>query len=170
MTGVRLGDRLLHIGCADPSLLGAVSSKVGVTGRSCALAPDDAAAARARRGAEKAGALVGIVRSTIDRCPFLDGAFNLVVVDGTDGLMASLSQAHRRECVGEGRRVLDTRGRLVVIESGRPTGLAGIFKKNPVDPAYQAAGGTPALLEEAGFRIVRTLAERDGLVFIEGAK
>ncbi len=60
MTGVKLGDRLLNIGCTDSSLVGALSSKVGLSGRACAIVPTDADAARARRGAEKAGALLEI--------------------------------------------------------------------------------------------------------------
>ena len=50
MTGVALGDRLLQVGCTDGSLLGAIGSKVGLSGRVCAVVPDDAqAAARAPR-------------------------------------------------------------------------------------------------------------------------
>ena len=49
----RLGDRLLNVGCTDASLLGAMSAKVGLSGRACAIVPDETQAARARRGAEK---------------------------------------------------------------------------------------------------------------------
>ena len=58
MTGVTLGDRLLQVGCTDASLLGAIGSKVGLSGRVCAVVPDDAHAARARRAAEKSGFLL----------------------------------------------------------------------------------------------------------------
>ena len=60
MTGVTLGDRLLQVGCTDASLLGAIGSKVGLSGRVCAIVPDDAHAARARRAAEKSGFLLEI--------------------------------------------------------------------------------------------------------------
>lgn len=169
MTGVRLGNRLLQIGCVDPSLLGAISSKVGVTGRACILARDEATADRARRGAEKAGVLVEVERAALDRYPFDDGSFDLVVIDGTDGLLGTLTDAERLACLREARRVLDRRGRLVSIEAGERSGLSRLFKSPPVNPAYQAAGGTPAALEQAGFRAVRTLAERQGRLFVEGA-
>ena len=52
MTGVKLGDRLLQVGCTDASLLGAIGSKVGLSGRVCAVVPDDDAR-RARAGAPR---------------------------------------------------------------------------------------------------------------------
>lgn len=168
MTAVRPGDRLLQIGCADPSLLGAISSKVGLTGRACVVARDEATAARARRGAENAGVLVEVEQSALDRFPFDDGTFDLVVVDSTDGWLGSIAQTDRLACLREGRRLLDHRGRLVAIEAGRPTGLASLFRRGRVNPEYVAAGGTPAALEQVGFGAIRTLAERDGLVFVEG--
>ena len=42
MTGVKLGDRLLQLGCTDASLVAAISSKVGLSGRACALVSKDA--------------------------------------------------------------------------------------------------------------------------------
>ena len=52
MSGVALGDRLLLVGCTDASLMGAIGSKVGLSGRVCAIVPDEKHAARARRAAE----------------------------------------------------------------------------------------------------------------------
>src|SRR5687768_7167815 len=58
MTGVNLGDRLLQVGCTDASLSGAIGSKVGLSGRVCAIVADNANAQRARRAAERSGFLL----------------------------------------------------------------------------------------------------------------
>jgi hypothetical protein len=50
------------------------------------------------------------------------------------------------------------------------TGLRGWFGGAKVDAQYEAAGGTAAALEAAGFRAVRTLGDRQGYRFIEGLK
>src|SRR5436190_1494733 len=96
MTGVKMGDRLLQIGCPNGGRLGAIAAKVGLSGRAVACVPDEASAARARTGAGDAGV-------------------------------------------------------LVEVESGPP------FDSVPS-------------LEADGFKSVRKLAEREGLIFVEGVK
>ena len=170
LTGVRLGDRMLQIGCADPTLLGAISSKVGLSGRALVAVASAEMAARARRGAERAGVLVEVEQTALSKLAFADSSFDLVVIDSTDGSLGSMSAASRDACLRETLRVLVQRGRVVVIESGRRPGLAAMFRRVPIDPSYQAAGGSLAALTAAGFRAVRTLAERDGMVYHEGIK
>ena len=106
MTGVRLGDQLLQIGCADPILLGAIGSKVGLSGRAAVAVSNETMETRARRGAEKAGVLIDIERTDFKKLAFDDGTFNLVVVDSTEDLLGSLSESERRVCVSEALRVL----------------------------------------------------------------
>ncbi|HEV2984087.1 MAG TPA: hypothetical protein VGX46_06855, partial [Vicinamibacterales bacterium] len=60
MAGVKMGDRLVQIGCAQGGRLAAVAGKVGLSGRAVLVAPDDASAARGRKGAEAGGVLVEI--------------------------------------------------------------------------------------------------------------
>src|SRR5262249_32075046 len=60
MTSVKLGDRVAFIGCAHGPRMAAVAAKVGLSGRAVVVAPDETSAARARRGAERAGVLVEI--------------------------------------------------------------------------------------------------------------
>jgi ubiquinone/menaquinone biosynthesis C-methylase UbiE len=131
---------------------------------------NDAMEARARRGAERAGVLIDIERADLKKLPFEDAAFNLVVVDSTDDLLGSVTDAERGACVTEALRVLAPRGRIVVIEAGRRSVLAGLFRRAPVNAPYQASGGSARVLQEAGFRAVRTLAERGGMVFVEGTR
>jgi hypothetical protein len=141
MTGVALGDRLLQVGCTDGSLLGAIGSKVGLSGRMCAVVPDAAQAERARRAAEKFGFLLELETGQLGQAPFEDGAFNLIVVDNQQ-------QAPR----------------------GGLGALFGARASAPVDPHYSAAGGAIVALEAEGFRAARLLGERDGLSFFEGVR
>jgi len=172
MTGVRLGDRLVQIGCADPTLAGALGSKVGLSGRACVVVTGSEMAARARRGAERAGVLIEVEQTDLGRLPFADSSFDLATVDSTDGVLESMSPADRHACLLETLRILVPRGRVVLIESGPRRGLAGLLRRAPahVNDEYQASGGPRAALGKAGFRAVRSLGERDGFVFHEGVK
>ena len=75
MTGVRLGERVAQIGCAHGGRLAAIAKKVGLSGRAVAIVPDDASAARARKGAAQAGVLVEIETAPPTRVPADDAAF-----------------------------------------------------------------------------------------------
>ena len=173
MTGVTLGDRLLQVGCTDASLLGAIGSKVGLSGRVCAIVPDEAHAARARRAAEKSGFLLEIDTADLGHFPFEDGAFNLIVVDNQEGLLSSMRPEQRVTMLQQAFRTLAARGRIVVIERGERGGLGALFGSSasaPVDPHYKSSGGALVALEAEGFRAARLLAERDGLSFFEGVR
>ena len=172
MTGVNLGDRLLMVGCTDASLVAAISSKVGLSGRACAIVPDETAAARARRGADQGGVLLEIETGVPERFPFEDGAFNLIVVDNQDGLLSSMRPEQRVGVLKQAFRTLSPRGRIVIIERGARQGLGALFKgaSPPVNPAYEASGGAVVALQAEGFRAARLLAERDGLSFFEGVR
>lgn len=173
MTGVALGDRLLQVGCTDVSLLGAIGSKVGLSGRVCAIVPDEAHTARAKRAAEKSGFLLEIETGSLGHFPFEDGAFNLVVVDNQEGLLSSMRPEQRVATLKEAFRTLAARGRIVVIERGARGGLGALFGSSgaaPADPHYKSSGGALVALEAEGFRAARLLAERDGLSFFEGVR
>ena len=173
MTGVKLGDQLLNIGCTDSSLLGAISSKVGLSGRACAIVPTEAEAACARRGAEKAGILLEIETGNLDHFPFEDGAFNLIVLDNQEGLLSSMRPEQRVATLKQAFRTLVPRGRIVVIERVARGGLGALIKSSgsaPSDPHYESSGGAVAALQAEGFRGARPLAEREGLSFFEGVR
>jgi ubiquinone/menaquinone biosynthesis C-methylase UbiE len=173
MTGVALGDRLLQVGCTDASLLGAIGSKVGLSGRVCAIVPDEAHAARARRAADKSGFLLEIEIGNLEDFPFEDGAFSLIVVDNQEGLLSTMRPEERVATLQQAFRTLAARGRIVVIERGERSGLGALFGSRasaPVDPHYKSSGGALVALEAEGFRVARLLAERDGLSFFEGVR
>jgi ubiquinone/menaquinone biosynthesis C-methylase UbiE len=173
MTGVGLGDRLLNVGCTDPSLIGALSAKVGLSGRACAIVASGEQATLARRGAESAGALVEIETGSLEAFPFEDGAFTVAAIDNQAGLLSSIPAATRAAMFRQVHRTLAPRGRVVIIERGTPTGLGALFKsgtQEPADPTYSLAGGALGVLTAEGFRSARQLADRDGLSFFEAVR
>src|SRR5947209_16872776 len=73
MTGVKMGDAFVQIGCAHGGRLAAVAAKVGLSGRAAAVAPDEQSAARARKAAEEAGVLIDVEVAPPHRLPLGDG-------------------------------------------------------------------------------------------------
>lgn len=166
MIGVKMGDAVVQIGCADGGRLGAVAAKAGLSGRAVAIVPDEASAARARKGAHDAGALVDVHVTPPTHLPLDDHTFDLAVVDDTGGLLAQAGDADRSAAVREIRRVLRPGGRIMIIGSGPRGGLGALFSRTPGAPPFDAK----PLLTAANFNSARTLAARDGLVFVEGLK
>lgn len=166
MTGVKLGDKIAQVGCADGGRLAAVAAKVGLSGRAVAVVPDEASAERARKGAERAGVLVELEIAPPATLPLEEDGFDLVVVDDTGGLLAGLSERDRAATMSESRRILRPGGRLMIIGAVPKGGLSGLFARGPAAPRIDP---TPLLTSDQ-FRSVRTLAERDGLVFVEALK
>jgi hypothetical protein len=58
----------------------------------------------------------------------------------------------------------------VLIGAAPRGGLGALLTRAPSGPSFVASGSARATLEADGFRSVRTLAEREGLVFVEGLK
>ena len=172
MAGVKLGDRLLHIGCTNPSLLAAISSKVGLSGQACAIVSSDADAARAQRGAESGGVLLEIEKmSNLDTFPHDSESFDLIVLDNQGGLLSNMRPDERVACLKQAFRTLAPRGRIILIERSPRPGLAALFSKGAaIDPRYQASGGALASLKAEGFKAVRQLATREGMSFFEGVR
>lgn len=162
MIGVKLGDRLLQIGCGDGGLLAALASKTGLTGRAAAIDPSDAAVARATRAAEREGVLVEISSAPLTRLPFDDASFDIVVL--LDALRPLTPEA-RTAALADATRVLRRGGRAIVVEPAPRGGLAALVGPRS-DPQYSVE----EWLRSAGLRAVRVLAERDGQRFAEGVR
>jgi SAM-dependent methyltransferase len=170
MTGVKLGDRVAFIGCANGARLAAVAAKVGLSGRAVVIAPDDTSAARARKGARQAGVLVEVEVASPSRVPLEDGSFDLAVVDDTGDLFRTLPSDERARTAREIARLLRPGGRLVFVGAAPATGLARLLARPQSTPSFALSGDASRTLTANGFGIVRTLAEREGQVFIEGIK
>ena len=149
MTGVKLGDRLLIIGGGDLKLVAQLALKPGLTGRACLVDEREATSARAAQAALKEGALMESETASFAALPYPSDGFDLVVVNHA---LRELPSEKRVSVLAEARRVVRDGGRCIAVEKrGRAPEIEDAFRS-------------------AGYRGVRTLAEREGLAFIEGAK
>lgn len=165
MAAIKLGDRLLVAGVGDPVLAAALAIKTGLTGRVAAVDADAARVDRVRSVIEQEGALVELSQAPWDALPFDAGSFDVAVVpDALTRMPADV----RARASAELHRVLRDGGRVLVIES-TPRGWFG-SRRPALDPQYAASGGAAAALQAAGFAAVRSLAERDGVSYVEARK
>jgi SAM-dependent methyltransferase len=172
MSGVRLGERVLQIGVDDPKVIGLVAAKTGISGTAACVVPDDAAARRAKSGADDVGVFVETTVSPFGSpLPHDSGAFDVAIIHSVSGLLASLDAAARATLLREVGRVVRPGGRAIVIEAGTRTGLGGLFKGAPAaQSAFEQAGGATSALKDAGFFPVRPLGDSEGLKFSEGLR
>jgi SAM-dependent methyltransferase len=169
MTGIKMGDQLLQIGCADRGLLVDLASKVGLSGRACTIVFDEAAAERARDTAARAGLLVD-VEIARGAYPYANGTFDLVVVDNTGGLLTTAAPEMRVRSLQEAYRVVRPGGRCIVVEALPRGGIMGLIARQRSDDHFVSSGGTDGALKAEGFVGVRVLAERETRRFVEGTK
>jgi SAM-dependent methyltransferase len=164
MTGVRMGERYLQIFCSDAALTRGLATKTGLSGVAALAAADDAQGRRAQAAAEKAGVLIDIKVTAISSLPWADGSFDMVVIDNTGASFDALDAETQRGALQSVRTVLRNGGRAEFIER---TG-GGLFA-GARDTA-ETSGAVESALTQAGFKPVRTLAEKDGFRFVEGLK
>lgn len=164
MTGVRMGERFLQIGCDDPSLLGGLAAKVGLSGACAVVAFDEGGAARAREVGAGVGALIDVHVATPEAFGVAPASVDMVVVDDTRGTFARLRDQDRAAALAEARRVLRDGGRIELVERVSVKGLLGGHITRP--EGYVAEHDLAA----AGFKPVRLLAEKEGIRFVEGLK
>jgi hypothetical protein len=171
MSGVRMGERLLQIGVDDPAVLGALAAKVGISGHAAVITIDERSADRARHGIADASTLADVTVTSDGTLPFDEACFDVVVVHSVNGLLASLDAGVRDRLLQQVLHATRSGGRVIVTEAGERSGITAMFAPPPKkDERYDAAGGTMAAMQAAGFKPVRLLADRDGLRFTEGLK
>lgn len=164
MTGVRMGERFLLVGCDDAVMLAGLGAKTGLSGTAAAVVFDDHQAVRARGAAAREGFLIEQKIWRDGPIGFDSDAFDLAVIDDTQAGFAGRDGAMRAALLAEARRVLRKGGRIEVVEG---LGSSGMFAKPTVRPAGYDA---PRELEAAGFKPVRVLAELPNFRFVEGLR
>ena len=164
MTGVRMGEKFVVVGCDDAVLLAGLGAKVGMSGSAAAVAFDEHQAVRARSAAAKEGVLIELKVARDGEMAFDDESFDMAVIDDTKGGFANRATGLRATVLANLRRVLRVGGRVEVVEG---LGSTGLFAKATPRPAgYDAVKE----LEAAGFRPVRVLAEVTSFRFVEGLR
>ncbi|MGE5813289.1 MAG: methyltransferase domain-containing protein [Acidobacteriota bacterium] len=162
MVGVKMADRLLQLGAGDGSLVAALATKVGLTGRAVIVDEHEDGLVRARGAAEREGVLIEFERSSYTSLPYEPDSFDVVVVNG---ILLEAPAESRAAIVISLVRVLRSGGRCLIVDRTRRPGLAGLFSGSPAaDPSYQPE----ELLRAGGFKAVRTLGEGNGQRFVEG--
>ena len=165
MTGAKLGDRVLVVGCGDPRLIAALAAKAGLSGRTCAVDESPDVANEAGRVALKEGALIETSSAAIHALAFEGESFDLAVLRD----VGTHDRQSRAAAVQEAWRVLRPGGRCMVIDTLARGGASAIFGAQST-PTASSATEAIEVLKGQGFVAVRTLAERDGLRFVEAVK
>ncbi len=166
MSGVKMGDQLLQLGCGNGKLFAALASKVGLTGHALGIDDKHTACERAKTAAENAGFFVDVEHGCYAALNSNDSLFDLTVIHH---IIGNMEPEQRVACLQETYRVLKSGGRCVIIEPALRSGLGALFRPSAIDPTYLTSGAEEGLKAE-GFRAVRRLAERDGTAFIEGVR
>jgi ubiquinone/menaquinone biosynthesis C-methylase UbiE len=167
MAGIKLGDRLLIVGCADPILIARLAVKTGLTGRAYAVDERDPLVATAAEVAAREGALIEAATASWTTLPLESDGFDVAVVRD---VLPHLAPERRGGCVAEIRRLLRPGGRCLVVDGGGRTGVAALVHGASALPDYTAHGGAVPIFTAHGFKAARILAEREGLVFAEAVK
>jgi ubiquinone/menaquinone biosynthesis C-methylase UbiE len=167
MAGVKLGDRLLVIGCGDPVLIAQLALKTGLTGRAFAVDDNEQAVAAAADIAAREGALIETGVAPWNTLPLDAASFDVVIIRD---VLPYLDTAARGQCVSEARRLLRPGGRCLVIDGKGRSRRPALVRSGPAASDYSQAEGPVSVLLAHGFKAARILAERDGLLFAEAIK
>jgi SAM-dependent methyltransferase len=166
MSSVRLGERVVQIGVNDARVVRAIGEKVGLTGLSTIVVPNESAAARVRSALGEGLTVADIRIVPLDHLPFDQAVYDAVIVHNAEGLMTALEPAVRDRTVQEWLRVLRPGGRVIVLDPGSPTGLRALLGARGSHGSHD----TLHTLQASGFTAVRVLGDRQGYRFIEGLK
>ncbi|HEX5473759.1 MAG TPA: methyltransferase domain-containing protein [Vicinamibacterales bacterium] len=167
MAAVKLGDRVLFVGAADPALVAALASKTGLTGAASLVEPDQQRLDRAREAVERAGALIDTACAPLTLLPYEAASFDIAILRD---VLATLQPETRVRALQQVHRVLRPGGRVMAIETAMRAGLGALISRRTLDEHYVRHGGARRALEAEHFAGVRVIAEREGLVFVEGAR
>lgn len=166
MAGVKLGERLLQAGAGNPRAFAILARKAGLTGRACAVVNAPAAARRLEAAAADEGVLAEVTIALGGLWPYDAESFDVGLLDGN--ALPATGSWDATGCLQDMRRALRPGGRLLVVleTGGRLAARLGLATSSVGSAARSR--DLAAALAITGFRPVRVLAEREGMVFVEG--
>ena len=168
ITGARDGVQLAQIGCADAGRMVALASAIRPSGQAIVIVPNETSAARARAAAADAGVPAEVKIAQLTQLPLTSGAFDLVVVDNTDGLFASVRIERRRSFAGEISRILRPGGLAVAICVEARGGIIGAVLERMQSPVTDSDLIHALVLE--GFGPIQKRSAPDQLLFVVALK
>lgn len=122
LAGLRPGESVLDVGCGTGSLAIVAKRRLGAGGTVCGIDASPEMIARARRKAEAAGLNVAFRLAAVERLPYPDATFDVVL---SSLMIHHLPEELRRPAFAEIRRVLKPGGRLLIIDFEPPQGRSG---------------------------------------------
>jgi len=167
IAGIKLGDRLLVVGCSDPMLLAQIAAKTGLTGRAFAVDEREAIVTAAGEIVTREGALIETATAQWTSLPVENDSFDVAVVRD---VLPHLPAHRRAACLSEVARALRPGGRCLVIDGAARKGLSSLVRGGSGLGNYAEQGGPVQIFTSQGFKAARIIAERDGLLFAEAVK
>jgi len=149
------GENVLDVGCGTGTLALAAKVIVGSGGQVCGIDAAPEMVERAQRKAQVAGLDAQFQSAAVEKLPFPDRSFDLVV---SSLMLHHLPKDLRGQALQEMHRVLKPSGRLLVVDFEPPKGFLGRFFVHAGlgrRMSHNDVRLNLPLLETAGFREIR---------------
>ncbi len=127
------GERVLDVGCGTGDLTLRAKERAGLAGQVCGIDPGPERSEVARRKAARAHAEVDFRVGVIERLPYPDASFDVVL---SSLMMHHLPADLKPIGLAEIRRVLKPTGRLIIID------MKSLLEQQGIVPLVKAAGFT----------------------------
>jgi len=149
LAAIKEGERVLDVGCGTGTLAIAASRRAGPEGEVQGIDPSAEMIEVARKKAAKAHVDARFQTAAIEKLPFPDGYFDLVL---SSLMLHHLPADVKRAGFAEVRRVLKPGGRFLAVDIAESGGLFGhVIQALGLHKTEGRFGETPAMLREAGF-------------------
>lgn len=164
MVGAKAGDQVTIVGADDTALAAEIARVTALTGQTVVCADAAGADAQVNRAAADAGVLVEFIAAPPTALPFDAGSRDIAVIMIA---LASLEAPTQDAVLADAMRILRPGGRLVVLDGTRTTSVLGRLR---TARRRLAAEDALRLLERAGGKARRQLADVDGVAYYEARR